>query len=126
VEVEGKPAWLLARDEKTLESPPQPTGTRLLPDRDPFLQQRDRTILLADQAARKRLWRPVGGPGAVLVRGEVVGTWRARVARSRLVLSVEPFGRFARRISQQIEEEAARLAPFRGCDTADVEIAEGI
>jgi Winged helix DNA-binding domain len=122
VEVGRGSAWLLAADRKTLESPPEPTGTRLIPVGDPFLQQRDRAMLLEDEAARKRLWRPVSGPGAVLVSGQVVGTWRARVSRSHLQVTVEPFDRLARGVTQQIEEEAARLAPFRGCDAAEVQI----
>lgn len=118
-------AWLLARDRKSLDSPPQPTGVRLLPDRDPFLQQRDRgTLLLQDQTSRKRLWRPVSAPGAVLVDGEVVGTWRARAVRSHLRLSVEPFKRVTRGAIDEIEEEAACLAPFRGCDSSEVAVAE--
>ena len=124
VEVAKGRAWLLATDRKSLDSPPEPTGIRLLPVADPFLQQRDRATLLQDQAARKRLWRPVGGSGAVVAGGEIVATWRARVSRSRLQVSVEPFKRMKRGIHGQIEEEVARVAPFRGCDAAEVTITD--
>jgi hypothetical protein len=87
---EGR-AWLLSSDQKAMESPPRPSGVRLIPSQDPYLQQRDRTVLLEDDVARKRLWRPVRGPGAVLVDGEIVGAWHARKAGSLLQVGVEPF-----------------------------------
>ena len=118
---EGR-AWVLARDIKELDSPPEPAGARLLPVADPFLQQRDRATLVSDESARKVLWRPVGGPGAVMVDGQVVAIWRARAVRSRLHVTVEPFRRLARRQVEAIEQEAARLAPFRRCDSAEVSI----
>jgi hypothetical protein len=125
VDLNEGPAWLLASDRKALESPPTPSGVRLLPVQDPFLQQRDRATLLADERARKRLWQPVRGPGGVLVDGEIVGVWRARTSGSRLAVTVEPFGRVPRKARGQVEEEAERLAPFRGCDTAEVSFPAG-
>jgi hypothetical protein len=122
---EGR-AWLLSSDLKAIESPPSPSGVRLLPVQDPFLQQRDRTVLLEEEGARRRLWRPVRGPGAVLVDGEIAGAWQARKARSRLQVSVEPFRRLPVRVRAQVEKEAERLAPFRGLDSAQVEFQEGL
>src|SRR5919106_2427036 len=84
---------LLASDTKALESPPSPSGARLLPLRDPYLQQRDRTTVLPDATERKKLWQPVSGPGTVLVGGEIFGTWRSRLDRARLQVQVETFGR---------------------------------
>lgn len=121
VAVDGRPAWLLRRDEEVFASPPQPRGARLLPPQDPFLQQRDRATLLSDEAARRQLWRPVRGPGGVLVDGEVVGTWRSRTARSRVEVTVEPFGVLPRQARGALEAEAERLAAARGA--AGVEVA---
>jgi hypothetical protein len=120
VRVPEGPAWHLASDRKALASPLAPSGVRLVPVQDPYLQQRDRATVLPDDRARRKLWRPVGGPGGVLVDGEVVGTWRARAARDRLTMTVEPFGRLPRGARAAIGEEAERLAPLRGCRTAEV------
>jgi hypothetical protein len=117
------PAWHLASDRKALASPPAPSGVRLLPVRDPYLQQRDRVTVLPDDRARRKLWRPVGGPGGVLVDGDVVATWRARTARDRLTVTVEPFGPLPRSAHNAIGEEAERLAPLRGCRTAEVVVS---
>jgi hypothetical protein len=63
---------LLARDRKALASPPEPTGVRLLPAGDPYLQQRDRATVVPNEVRRRKLWQPTRGPGGVLVDGEVV------------------------------------------------------
>jgi hypothetical protein len=122
---EGR-GWLLSSDLKAIESPPRPSGVRFLPVQDPFLQQRDRTVLLEDEGSRRRLWRPVRGPGAVLVDGEIVGAWQARKAGFRLQVSVEPFRRLPVRVRAEVEREAERLAPFRGLHSAEVEFQAGI
>jgi hypothetical protein len=103
-----------------LASPPVPSGVRLLPVQDPYLQQRDRATLPEDDRARRKLWQPVRGPGGVLVDGNVVGTWRARTAGNRLMVTVEPFDRLPRGARKAIEDEAEQLAPLRGCRTAEV------
>jgi hypothetical protein len=121
VELEGRQrGWVLASDRKTLESPPRPSGVRLLPVQDPYLQQRDRVTVLPDDQARKKLWQPVRGPGAVLADGEILGVWRARTAGSTLQVSVESFGRMSRSVRQEIEAEANVVARLRGSDTAEV------
>lgn len=122
VTVDGTRALLLARDERALSSPPEPRGVRLLPVQDPYLQQRDRATLVRREADRRRLWQPVRGPGGVLVDGEVEAVWRARTKGKRLEVSVEPFGRLARRSLDAIEAEAVRLAPFRGCQAVEVRL----
>jgi hypothetical protein len=123
VAVDRKPAWLLHRDQKAFSSPAEPKGARLLPVQDPFLQQRDRPTVLPEETARRQLWRPVRGPGGVLVDGQVVGTWRARTKRALLEVTVEPFGRLSRTAREAIEAEAERLAPFRDRETVQVSYA---
>jgi hypothetical protein len=117
--------WLLAADLRTLESPPTPSGVRLLPVQDAFLQQRDRATLLPDDRARKRLWQPVRGPGGVLADAEIVGVWRGRVKGSSLEVSVEPFGRLIRRARDEVEAEAKRVALVRGCESSEVSFSGG-
>ncbi|MGH2663433.1 MAG: DNA glycosylase AlkZ-like family protein [Actinomycetota bacterium] len=78
VTTDPTPALLLARDEKAFSSPPEPRGIRLLPVQYPYLQQRDRAMVLDNEGDRRKLWRPVRGPGGVLVDGRIVGTWRVR------------------------------------------------
>ena len=54
-------------------SRPRRQGIRLLPPGDPYLQKANRPLLAADPELRKRLFRPVASPGAVLR----TAAWRA-------------------------------------------------
>lgn len=101
-------AYLLAEDEAAFESPPPPRGTRLLGPGDPLLTARDRDVL-ADDALRKRIWRPVGSPGVVLHDGRVAGLWRARKQGRKLSIEAEWLGE-----PVDLREEGERLAALRG------------
>lgn len=92
--------------------------TRLLAPSDPYLQMRDRALLVPDPAHRKALWTVLAGPGAVVVDGEVVGTWRARAAKKALRITVTPWRRFRR---DGIDAEAARVAAVRGAAAVEID-----
>jgi hypothetical protein len=122
VDTDGGRAFMLAADADTLADPPSADGVRLLPTQDPFLQQRDRATLLPDPALRRRPWRPVGGPGLLLLDGRPAATWRFQVHRERLRVTVEPFGSLPTAAHAAAEAEAERLAPFRGATTAELAV----
>ena len=119
--LDGRRTWLLAADEGALASPPAARGVRLLPPRDPYLQQPDRASLATDPAVRKRLFRPVAGPGAVLQDGILGGLWRVRARGRRAEVAVEVLGRIDR---DELESEAARVAALRGAESAVVTWSE--
>ena len=71
--------WILASDEPSFRAPAAPAApARLLPSGDTYylLQGADRELLVPEADRRGRLWTSRVWPGAVLVSGEVVGTWR--------------------------------------------------
>jgi hypothetical protein len=110
-DVDGE--WLQANDLAALESPPTPEGVRLLPSGDPYLQKPNRALLAPDPELRKRLFRPVASPGAVILDGRLAGLWRPRAKGRRLEVTVEKLGRIRR---GDLEEEAHRVAALRGAD----------
>ena len=124
VDVDGRPAWLHASDVARLESPPTPAGVRLLPPYDSYLDQRDRATLLPDKALQRRVWRILGNPGVVLADGHIAGLWRPQKKGKRLVVTVESFAALAQNARAEIEAEAALLAPYRGCTSAEVTFAD--
>jgi hypothetical protein len=72
-------AWLLAQDEAAVRAAPAPAApARLLPSGDTYflLQGSDRDLLVPDAGQRGALWTPRVWPGALLVAGEIAGTWR--------------------------------------------------
>ena len=121
VEWEGGRGWIAAGDRRALDSPPQASGTRLIPPRDPYLQQADRETLVPDAGVRKRLFRAVASPGAVLRDGALAGMWKARAGRGdALEFEVE---RLAPLDRDELERECARVAKVRGADGFEISIA---
>jgi hypothetical protein len=106
-------AWLLSEDAAALESPPTAQGIRLLPPGDPYLQKPNRPLLASRDDLRKRLFRPVASPGAVLRDGRLVALWRPKAKGKKLEITVEKLGRVAR---GDLEQEAARVAALRGAE----------
>ena len=101
-------AWILTRDEPAFRAAPgSPAPARLLPSGDTYflLQGADRELLVPDANRRGRLWTPRVWPGAVLVAGEVAGTWR----RAHATVTVEPWRRLSRAERDAVESEAASL-----------------
>jgi winged helix DNA-binding protein len=111
VPVGGRAAWVLREDVGALETPPAAAGVRLLPPGDPYLQKPSRPLLAPDPELHKRMFRPVGSPGAVLKDGRLVGLWRLRGKGKRAELTVEPLGRL---VHGDLEDEARRVARLRG------------
>ncbi|WP_432514963.1 DNA glycosylase AlkZ-like family protein [Kineococcus sp. SYSU DK001] len=92
---------------------PAARGVRLLPPGDPWLQARDRAFTVPREF-HPRVWKAIGAPGALLVDGEVLGTWRAAAARGRLGVTVDGFADLPARVGAALEEEIAVVAAARG------------
>jgi hypothetical protein len=100
--------WILAEDEPMLRAPAgPPAAARLLPSGDPYylLWNADRGLVVADPAHRAELWTSRVWPGALLVGGEIVGTWR----RAKTIVVVTPWRRLSAGERAAVEAEAATL-----------------
>jgi len=124
VTIDGRSAWLQHRDVPQLTTPEAATGARLLPPHDPYLLLRDRTTLIPNRALHQHLWRASGNPGVVLLDGQAVALWRPRKQGKRLGLTIEWFSDVPPSGRDQIEAEAATLAPFKDCTAVEVAFAE--
>ena len=115
-------AWILASDEASFRGgpraaaeapgPSEPLVTaRLLPSGDAYylLWGADRELLVPEPDRRAALWTSRVWPGAVLVGGEIVGTWR----RANADVSIEPWRRLSARERDAIQAEAGSL-PLSG------------
>lgn len=121
VRAAGRRSWLPEDQVAALRSAPAPRLVRLLPPSDPFLQARDRDLLVPGKARQKALWPILAKPGAVLVNGEIVGTWRARVAaKKRLDVTVTPFEPLPDQVRTALDDEADHVATAR--QAADVRL----
>jgi Winged helix DNA-binding domain len=122
VDLDGTRAWVLAEDEKAIAGDKEIRGARLLANRDPLNAARDRELLVKDPDVRKRIWTSIGGPGTVLVDGEVNGMWRSAKKGRKLLVTVEPIGKLKAAAKEELAAEAERIAPFRGADTGETKI----
>src|SRR6267143_2766163 len=84
VEFEGHKKWALRTDRSRLERAVPADTVRLLPAGDPYLASADRALLVPQARFRSELWPKSEWPGALLVNGEVVGTWRRQAGRVTL------------------------------------------
>jgi hypothetical protein len=100
--------WILGADESSfLREPDVPADARLLPSGDSYwlYQGADRELLVPDAAHRPLLWTPRVWPGALLVAGEIAGTWR----RADADIRIEAWRSFSRAERAAIEAEASSL-----------------
>jgi hypothetical protein len=102
-------ARLLARDEPTMRAPPTAAGAaRLLPSGDAYtlgVTSEDRALLVPNADQRGDLWTPRVWPGALLVAGKVVGTWR----RAHRTVTIQSWQRLSRPARDAVLEEAESL-----------------
>jgi hypothetical protein len=108
------PGWILARDEPGFREPPGPeAAARLLPSGDAYFLHwgAGRELLVPDATQRAELWTSRVWPGALLVAGEIVGTWR----RAQADLSVQLWRRLTRAERDAVEAEAQSL-PLPGIE----------
>jgi DNA glycosylase AlkZ-like len=100
--------WLLAEDEAAMSAAETvPAPARLLPSGDAYflLDGAERELLVPRSDQRERLWTSRVWPGALLVDGEIRGTWR----RAQHAVRVEAWARLSRATRDSIEAEARAL-----------------
>jgi hypothetical protein len=102
-------AFMLARDEAAIREAPAPAAAaRLLPSGDAYTLRgtsEDRALLVPDAGQRGELWTPRVWPGALLVAGEIVGTWR----RAQRTVTIQTWRRLSRAAREAVVAEAESL-----------------
>jgi hypothetical protein len=101
--------FMLARDEPTIREASVPAAAaRLLPSGDAYTlhaTSEERALLVPDAVQRRELWTPRVWPGALLVAGEVVGTWR----RAQRTVKIQTWQRLSRAAREAVVAEAESL-----------------
>jgi hypothetical protein len=106
--------WLLADDEPAMRAAETAAApARLLPSGDAYflLDGAERELLVTRADQRERLWTSRVWPGALLVGGEIRGTWR----RSQHTVRIDAWARLSRERRDAVETEAGAL-PLPGVD----------
>ena len=116
-------AWILTEDEAAFRADPGPAApARLLPSGDPYFLRyaADRELLVPDPGRRGALWTPRVWPGALLVAGEIAGTWR----RADTVMTVQPWQRLSSAERDAVTAEAESL-PLPGTGVRQIVVRWG-
>lgn len=108
VAVGKRKGWVLRDDAGEVDSTPEAKGIRLIPPGDPYLAKPNRSLLTPDAELRKRLFRPVASPGAVLKDGRLAGLWRFKAKGGKAEITVEQLGQIAR---TDLEEDGSARRP---------------
>jgi Winged helix DNA-binding domain len=111
--------WLLGDDEPAMRAAETPAApARLLPSGDAYflLHGAERELLVPRADQRQQLWTSRVWPGALLVEGEIRGTWR----RSQHTVRIDAWARLSGRTREAVEAEATAL-PLPGLDR-DIEV----
>jgi hypothetical protein len=106
--------WLLADDEAAMRADgTSRSPARLLPSGDAYflLDGTERELLVPQADRRQLLWTPRVWPGAILVDGEIRGTWR----RAQHTVRIDAWTRLPGAAREAIEAEA-RTLPLPGLD----------
>jgi winged helix DNA-binding protein len=99
---------LLSSDEPEVRAKAHvPAPARLIPSGDTYFLcwGTDRELLVGDPKHRAELWTSRVWPGAVLVGGDVVGTWR----RANANVSIQPWRRLSPAEKEAVEAEGTGL-----------------
>ena len=119
----GKKRYLLREDlEEWKQAAPLTGKLQLLAAHDPYLELRDREVLLASSSLQKQVWRIQGNPGALLRDGAVIGSWRMRTQAERIQMTLTLFEAISAKERQRFCEEAEKLAAFLGRSLTDLQI----
>lgn len=110
----GKKAFILQADRESFRYADTEEALLLLGPHDPYLDIRDRAILLEDTATQRQVWRTVGNPGVVLKGGKIIGIWKTRTQRENLSVSTTLWEPLSTPEQRELERQMEGYASFRG------------
>ncbi len=124
VSIAGTSAWMLKSHAEWLDEPFLTAPiVRLLPRYDVYLlgyQSRD-LVVPREYAKRINAGGGIVHP-ALLIDGQVVGTWKSQRLKNHLNVRIEPFGSLVPEVPAGLEAEVADIGRFLGCSFAGIRI----
>ena len=117
VTVSGKISYMLTADMDNLRQGER-SGDRLmlLGAHDPYLDIRDKSVLLESKDLHAAVWKTVANPGVVLKGGRIVGIWKPRTQENKLDIALTLFGALRPAEHQTLKMLAEEYAVFRMLD----------
>ena len=127
VQAGGKTCDMLSADlESLMAAEPEEDCFILMGAHDPYLDLKDRGVILEDTSLRRLVWRTVANPGVLLRGGRIAGIWRPKMRKECLDITITPFERLGSAGHRVVERLAEEYAAFRMLRLCKIEITEGI
>lgn len=123
VQIKGRTYHMLSADVKALPETGQEKGRYLLlGPHDPYLDTREKALLLADTALQRAVWKTVANPGAVVYEGRIIGTWKGKTGRAGLEMALTLWDRAAEKQEAILKGLAEAYAAFRELPLSKIEM----
>lgn len=114
VSFQGRVCYMLSSDmEALLTSPKKQDRLLLLGAHDPYLDIKDRAILLDNPALQKVVWKTVANPGVILRGGRIAGIWKTKIMKDQMELALDLFKPLSPSEQVKLRMLAGEYAAFR-------------
>ena len=122
---QGKRAYMQEADLAAVgNARPPACPLVLLGPHDPYLDARDRSLLVADPIRQRKVWQTVANPGVLLRNGQVAGMWKTSVHGDRLDATLTPFAPLDASAVEWVQEQTADYALFKGLSPGHFTLTE--
>ena len=114
VQVEGKNCYMLSEDMDSLLCA-ESSGEKLilLGAHDPYLDMKDRAVILVNKSFHKTVWKFAVNPGVVLKGGCIIGIWKTKTMKDKLDISMTLWESAQYSEQQVLKSLAEEYAAFR-------------
>ena len=114
---------MLTQDLENL-APPSQDSLLLLGPHDPYLDLRDRNLILEEKSLQRQVWQTVSNPGVVLKGGKILGIWRGKTVKKKLQLSLTLWQPTTQREKENLQDLAEEYANFRNLQLTALQFQE--
>lgn len=114
VSVRGKTCQMLSADMKhLLQSGKAGDRLMLLGAHDPYLDIKDKSVILENQLFQRAVWKTVANPGVIIKGGRITGIWKTKTQKDKLVLAMTLFAPISAAERKKLVGLSEEYAMFR-------------
>lgn len=114
VEVNGNTCYMLSADcDNLLSFEANNESIVLLGAHDPYLDLKDRSIILENKTHQKNIWKFASNPGVILKGGSIIGAWKEKKMNDKLDISINMWEMTTSAEQELLNHLAQEYASFR-------------
>ena len=124
VSVNGDIRYMLKEDMDALRHAPiDHMPLMLLGAHDPYLDAKDKELLLENKKLQRLVWRMVANPNVVLRNGQIIGIWTTKTQGKKLSVQLTHWEMLTSTEIQRLEELLQEYAQFKEVTLKDLNIS---